>query len=192
MGFFNLKRVFGMFAFPEDIEEVEPTLSIVKLNLVPNPRWQGRLWGYRPLSYIDKIIVHQELGELDTIGVHNYHISVNSHLKEGGAPKITYHYTIEKNGVVYSVNDLTDVTWHTRGENLTGIGIMLVGDFDGENHKGKSKPTPEQLDSLEKVLNKLTTELFLKKSDVYGHISFGKKACPGYEVMKFIKTYKEQ
>ena len=128
------KRKQPIVTPPPPIVEMEE-LIVEKLALVPNPRYQGKLWGYRPVSMIDKIIVHQELGEGNTLAVHNYHISPENHVKPGkGAPKIMYHWTIEKDGWVYQVNDVVDVVWHTKGQNLSGLGIMLVGDFDGEDH----------------------------------------------------------
>ncbi len=174
----------------QPVEEPDPFV-IHKLNLVPNPRYAlGKLWGQRPVSMIEKIIVHQELGEGNTLAVHNYHISETSHLKRGGAPKIAYHYTIEKDGTVYLVNDHTDIVWHCRGQNMGSIGIMLVGDFDGENHVGKSKPTEEQLASLDQLFSNLRSELNLSKDSIYGHRDFGKPSCPGFEVMKFIHKYR--
>ena len=173
------------------IEEPAPKLEIHKLTLVPNPKYSsGKLWGYRPESIIDKIIVHQAMSEADTLVIHNYHISETSHIKRGGAPKICYHYTIEKDGKVYLVNDHEDVVWHCKGQNLTSLGILLLGDFAGQDHDGRSEPTPEQLESLEMLLDKLTSELHLSPQDIYGHFDFGKPACPGFEVMKFIHKYK--
>lgn len=165
---------------------------ITVLHLAPNPRYSGRkLWGKRSISSIKKIIVHQELGEGDTKAVHNYHISKESHLKEGGAPKIAYHFTIEKTGQIYSVNDLTDVVWHTAGQNTSGIGIMLCGDFDGPTHIGKSKPTDLQKTALIWLLDYLTKTYSIPKSEIYGHTDFGKKDCPGNIIMEEIKKYKD-
>jgi N-acetylmuramoyl-L-alanine amidase len=173
------------------IEETVEPLVIKHLTLAPNPRYQGKLWGFRPESMIDKVIAHQELGEGTTVQVHNYHISKESHVKPGtGAPKICYHYTIEKDGTVYLVNDITDVVWHCKGQNLHAVGIMLCGDFDGEDHVGKSKPTPEQLASLSQLFDHLVGLLNITKREIYGHMDFGKPACPGYDVMKFIHKYK--
>jgi len=170
----------------------DSTFKVVKLALVPNPRYPtGKLWGYRPESMIDKIIVHQEMGDGTTLQVHKYHTSVRSHLKPGtGAPKIAYHFTIEKDGRTFQVNEITDVTCHCRGQNMKSIGIMLVGNFDGENYEGTSIPTNEQLESLKNLLDKLINDLNLSKNEVYGHRNFGKPACPGYEVMKTIHKYK--
>ena len=176
---------------PEPVPEPKPKLVINKLTLAPNPRYaSGKLWGYRPESMIEKIIVHQAMSEADTIAIHNYHISENSHIKRGGAPKICYHYTIEKDGKVYLVNDHEDIVWHCKGQNLTSLGILLLGDFAGQDHVGRSKPTEEQLASLRQLLDQLTGELQIAPKDVFGHIDFGKPACPGFEVMKFIHKYK--
>ncbi len=167
-------------------------MTIKEIDLKPNPNYIGKkLWGKRLKSMINKIIVHQELGEANTIAVHNYHISKESHLKLGtGAPRIAYHFTIEKDGTIYRVNDETDIVWHTAGQNMSGIGVMLVGDFSGKGHVGKSEPTDEQLESLEWLLDKLSTDLKVSKSEIYGHEDFGKPACPGYKVMEFIKEYR--
>ena len=181
-----IKRLF------RKTDEISPIKlwKIETLELTPNPKYQDKLWGYRPLKLIDKIIVHQELSEGDTLSVHNYHISNNCHIKAGGCPKIAYHYTIEKDGTTYKVNDLTDVTWHCFGKNLNSIGIMLCGDFSGPTHVGKSKPTKEQLDSLEKLINYIRVRLNLNLP-AYGHCDFGKENCPGNDVMKYMKKIDE-
>lgn len=188
LGFF-LSIVPKVSKMKADEDSVE--FEYERLDLSPNPRYSGStsLWGKRTESIIDKIIVHQALGEIDTIGVHNYHISEKSHLKKGGAPKIAYHFSIEKSGKTYLVNDLTDVVWHCKGQNLRSIGILVCGDFDGPNHVGKSSPTEEQLKSLKGLLDRLTSELSIPKKEVYGHCDFGKPACPGWDIHKFILKY---
>lgn len=193
-------KFFGLVRESEKVEEVveEPTppippFVIEKLVLAPNPRYQGKLWGYRPPSYINKLIVHQSLSEADTIAIHEYHISKKSHIKPGtGAPKICYHYTIEKSGKVYLVNDPTDVVWHCKGQNMESIGILVLGDFDGVEHVGKSKPTEEQLASLRQLLDKLVGDYSLPRTEVYGHSDFGKPACPGFVLDKFIEGYRNE
>jgi N-acetylmuramoyl-L-alanine amidase len=172
------------------IEAFNPIITDLELQL--NPAYnEEKYWGYRPTNMIDKLIVHQELGEGDTKSVHRYQTSINSHLKIGvGAPMIAYHYTIEKDGTIYKVNKDTDITWHTKGQNMVGIGIMLVGDFTGPDHIGQSEPTDRQLSALKYLLNKLRLKYGLEKADVYGHNDFGKKACPGDIVVGFLDNYK--
>lgn len=196
VAFFNLfktlRKLFGKPDEPMD-EPNNSSPTIVSLHLVPNPRYANleKLWGYRPTSYIEKLIVHQALGEVTTVQVHEYHISPQSHLKLGvGAPKICYHYTIEKDGRIYHVNDDTSIVWHCRGQNMRSIGILVCGDFGSKNHKGKSHPTKEQIESLDFLLGVLRMQYRLKRKDVYGHNSFGKEACPGDDLVKFIDAYK--
>jgi len=163
-------------------------IKIKNVRFEMNPR--NTRWGQRPLSYIQKIIVHQELGWGTAEQVHKYHISEKSHLKLGtGAPSIAYHYVIEVDGEILHVNDDTAITWHCAGQNLHSVGIMLVGDFPGPGHEGTGKPSIEQKESLKKLLNHLTSELKLKNTDVYSHNQFGKPACPGYTITRFITEY---
>lgn len=166
-------------------------IKINRVSFPVNPRNPN--WGYRPTGHIEKIIVHQELGEGNVLAVHNYHISRESHLKLGiGAPAFAYHYGIEKDGTILHVNDHTAVTWHTKGQNLHGLGIMLVGNFAGPGNVNGKAPTQEQLNSLRKLLNHLVADLDLTKQDVYGHQDFGKPVCPGFVVYDFITDYKKE
>ena len=166
-------------------------IKIIKLDLKRNPR--NPEWGKRDVSLINKIIVHQELGEGTTQQVHNYHISTESHLKPGvGAPAIAYHFSIEKDGTIYKCNSIKDVTWHCVGENIQSIGIMIVGNFAWrENVNGKS-PTQEQLKSLRQLLDYLTEKYIILKQNVYGHKDFGKESCPGFVLYDFVNDYKQK
>jgi len=176
------KRLGGSMGKVEPIQEVRFPFNPL------NP-----VWGHRGLGLIDKVIVHQELGNGDAHAVYKYHVSVDSHLKLGvGAPNIAYHYVIESNGEIKHVNDDTAVVWHTRGQNLRGVGIMMVGNFaHSENVNGKS-PTKEQLKSLRQLLGYITDKYKLKKSDVYGHKHFGKDSCPGFVLYDFIEEYRTE
>lgn len=187
-----MKRKPDPVVEPEVIPE-EPVVEefeIKTLTLKPNPKYEDPYWGQRLMEMIEKIVIHQALCDANTLAIHNYHISEDSHLKKGGAPKIAYHYTIEKDGSVYLVNNLTDIVWHCKGQNTVSIGILLCGNFSGKDHVGKSKPTNEQLASLCQLLDRLTVELDIPRKSVFGHFDFGKPACPGYEVEDFIYKYR--
>ena len=162
-----------------EIKDVRDTLQ-------KNPH--GKVWGQRDLAQINRIILHQELGEGTTESVNNYHISDACHVSSGGTPKICYHFTIEKDGSVYWCNSLEEIVWHTKTQNTCGVGIMLVGDFDGENHVGKSVPTEEQEKSFYKLTRMLLSDLELPCSEVYGHCHFGKPACPGTVAEQWIEN----
>ena len=185
----RLKKIIRKREVSSIDNNVVHQINIEKIDLPRNPRWTNEmLWGFRSERYIDKIIVHQALSEGDTIAIHNYHTSENSHLKKGGAPKIAYHFTIEKSGKIYQVNEITDVTWHCIGQNIKSIGILVLGNFDGPTHTGKSTPTQEQLESLEGLVRKLQSDLNIEDKYIYGHCDFGKENCPGNELMRFINS----
>jgi N-acetyl-anhydromuramyl-L-alanine amidase AmpD len=74
---------------------------------------------------------------------------------------------------------------------MRALGIMLVGDFSGENHVGKGDPTKEQLNSLKELTDFLRKKYNIQRSSIYGHKDFGKPSCPGYITMEFIKNYRE-
>lgn len=153
-----------------------------------------RTWEHRSMDDIDRIVVHQELGMGSVAAVNRYHITPgrNNHLSKRGAPHFAYHFGIERSGEVVQANRLDQITWHTRSQNSSGIGIMLVGDFSGPDHEGAVSPKPIQLLSLQDLLRLLITFLpNVTLDSLFGHADFGKPACPGYEVMAALKQLKE-
>ena len=191
--FVKLIRIFKNYMKTDNKNYYEEPPVITKMDLPLNKNYTPeKYWGFRPKSMIDKIIVHQELGEGTTIQVHKYHTSKECHLKNGvGAPKIAYHYTIEKDGTIYKVNEDTDITWHCKGQNLSSLGIMLVGDFTGPTHKGKSVPTKEQKRSLFFLLRELMKINHIERRYIYGHSFFGKENCPGNIVEDMLVEFKD-
>jgi len=164
-------------------------MNIINLTAVLpwNPK---RQWGTRELSRINKIIVHQELGEGTIEQVNRYHIKPN-HISPKGCPHFCYHYGIRKNGEVIQANELSQITWHTKGQNGVAIGIMLVGNFAGPGHSvGTSEPTTEQLKSLDELVSYLKKSFNLSNQEVFGHYHFGKPACPGTIVQEWIENYR--
>ena len=168
-----------------------PQLDIKSIRLDTNPKYDPKKpWGKRSISMINKIIVHQAMADASTEAIHKYHTGPDSHLKSGGAPRIAYHYTIEKDGTVFKVNSIEDVTWHCRGQNIESIGILMLGNFTGPTYIGKSEPTPEQLKSLGLLLDHLRDTLKFSNKDVFGHCDFGKENCPGNKIMARVKRYR--
>ena len=157
-------------------------------NLVNQLDWHPtRRWRTRQLSKINKIIIHQELGEGDIEAVNRYHIKPN-HMSSKGCPRICYHYGIRANGEIVQMNELSSIVWHARGQNTSGIGIMLVGNFAGPGHNtGTREPNPEQMEALKFLVDYLLKAFNFSYQDVYGHYHFGKPACPGYVVQEWIE-----
>lgn len=162
-------------------------------NLVKQLPWHpSRRWASRDISRINKIIIHQELGESPVEAVNNYHINPN-HISSKGCPHFCYHFGIGKNGEIIQANELSSIVWHCEGQNAVGVGIMLVGNFKGPGHElANDGPTPEQLESLDWLVNYLLVTLNLDYDNVYGHYHFGKPACPGYATQEWIETFRNR
>lgn len=160
-------------------------------NLVKQLEWHPtRRWASRDISKINKIIIHQELGESPIKDVNNYHINPN-HISSKGCPHFCYHYGISINGEIIQANELSSIVWQCKGQNSVGVGIMFVGNFKGPGHDLASDgPTPEQFASIEWLVTYLLKSLNLGKQDIYGHYHFGKPACPGYKVQDWIENFR--
>jgi N-acetyl-anhydromuramyl-L-alanine amidase AmpD len=158
---------------------------INKINILP---WHTKLyWSERKLTSIDKIIIHQELGEASIESVNQYHIQPN-HISKEGCPHFCYHYGIRKNGEVVQANELSHICWHTKTQNSVGIGIMLCGNFNGSGYSlGEDSPSKEQFDSLEALTTYLKSAFGFDNQHLFGHYHFGKPACPGYATEKWIE-----
>jgi len=159
------------------------------LNLTQKLDWHPtRRWRTRELTKINKVIIHQELGEGSIENVNRYHIKPN-HMSLKGCPRICYHYGIRENGEVVQMNELSHIVWHTKGQNTNAIGIMLVGNFAGPGHNtGTRDPSKAQMDSLEELVGYLLKSFNFTHQDLYGHYHFGKPACPGYIVQDWIEN----
>ncbi|MCK4920179.1 MAG: N-acetylmuramoyl-L-alanine amidase [Bacteroidales bacterium] len=157
-----------------------------KINLLP---WHPELhWSERKLTSINKIIIHQELGEASIESVNQYHIQAN-HISKEGCPHFCYHYGIRKDGEVVQANELAHICWHTKGENRVGIGIMLCGNFKGPDYNlGSDSPTEEQFTALEGLTTHLKYAFGFGDQHIFGHYHFGKPACPGYAAEKWIES----
>lgn len=173
------------------------------VNLISKLPWhEKRRWRTRDLLTIDKIIVHQELSDGSIEAVNKYMITPGpgNHISPKGAPHFCYHFGIRMKehdghpeGEIVQANELTDITWHTKGQNTSGVGIMLEGNFKGTGHEsGHDGPAPAQIDSLEWLTGYLLKSLKLTPQDVYGHYHFGKPACPGYQAADWVEAYRNR
>ena len=152
------------------------------------PRWPLQ----RDIATIDKVILHQELGNGDARAVNEYHRRSDPRGPAYGRdwPRIAYHYVVEADGTIELVNDLADVTWHCAGQNNRSIGIMLVGDFAGPGHPG-GEPTDEQERAFFALAEHLMETLGLGPEAFAGHCAFGKAACPGNTAYGWIQTLRK-
>jgi len=162
-----------------------------QINVLPWHKY--RRWGYRPTHLINKIVLHQALCDATTKNINAYHIKPN-HISSEGLPHFAYHYSIEKDGKVIQANELTHILAHTKSQNMSGIGIMLCGNFEGINwwSQNAASPTPEQITSLYFLLDKLIKDFNFNTGNLYTHAQFGKLACPGLDIERALNAYRKK
>lgn len=166
------------------------------------PRKVGEKFARRRRENIKGVVFHQALGNGSVDDIARYHISPQCHISPGkGCPSICYTYFVAGDGTIYWCNDLEDITWSQGGGsapipgtkgNTNYIGVCFQGDFSGEGHEGKQEPTPAQLASADALWHYLKGELSLSPDALYGHHDFGKPACPGFVLSKFIDDAKKR
>ena len=92
----------------------------------------------------DAIVLHHSLsGDVSARTIRSWHVDKN------GWSDIGYHFVIRKNGRIERGRPLYLVGAHSKGNNLTSVGICLTGNFHIE------KPTLAQYRALNKLLNSL-------------------------------------
>lgn len=131
---------------------------------------------------IDKIILHHSLTkDSETVSwgaIRRYHV------QERGWRDIGYHFGIELVGDFYEIfvgRSIKTPGAHTKGQNLTSIGICFVGNFD------IIAPPLPQVERGIYLVKSLLEEFNLGPLDVYGHRNFASKSCPGtqFDMNKF-------
>lgn len=108
-----------------------------------------------------------------------------------GWADIGYHFVIRRNGVVEDGRDLDgdgdifeEVGAHTVGYNQNSIGICMVGGL-GSTGQPENNFTPEQWKALKTLLRELRVKF--KMATIHGHNEFAAKACPSFDVQKWLK-----
>lgn len=130
---------------------------------------------------IDKIIIHctdTPEGRAVTVDeIRRWH-------KERGFSDIGYHYVIMADGSVCDGRPLEQVGAHCQGRNAHSIGICYVGGCD-LNHRPKDTRTEAQKTAMAGLIRKLKRRF--PTATIHGHNEFANKACPCFDVQKWIK-----
>lgn len=98
--------------------------------------------------------------------------------KGNGWSDIGYHYVIYRDGTLAKGRDESIVGAHCTGHNANSIGICYIGGMDSSNKNPKDTRTPQQKESLLKLLKELKKKY--PKAKVYSHSDFSAKACPSF------------
>lgn len=104
---------------------------------------------------------------------------VNAFHKQEGFPisslgyYVGYHFWIENDGIVHQARRETEVGAHCKGQNYSGIGIGLEGNFDAH------LPTDAQIASLTHLLDQLCTSHKIPAARIFPHRHYSSKTCYG-------------
>ena len=99
------------------------------------------------------------------------------HIKEG-KNDIAYHFLIHLDGTMEMGRPLATVGAHTKGHNVSSVGIAYVGglDMNGRPYDTRTLNQKTTMDALIFILKKM-----FPKAVVYGHRDFAKKDCPCFD-----------
>ena len=84
-----------------------------------------------------------------------------------------YHYFIDKYGKLYQARADNEEGAHTKGVNLSSLGICLAGNFD------VSLPNAEQVKALTALLKQKSEQYTVPLSNIVPHRKFAIKTCYG-------------
>jgi len=129
---------------------------------------------------IKEIILHctatQEGREVHVADVDRWH-------KQQGWECIGYHYLITLDGKIEKGRPEWKIGAHCKGHNNVSIGIAYVG---GVDYQGKPKDT--RTEAQKRALVQLLREVRGRypKATIHGHNEFAAKACPSFNVQKWL------
>jgi hypothetical protein len=102
-----------------------------------------------------------------------------------GWKTIGYHYVIDRDGKVAKGRSESVVGSHVAGHNTGSIGICLIGGHgSNENDPFEKNYTPEQAGALRDLIEDIKTRTPIKA--VRGHNEVAAKACPGFNVKRWL------
>lgn len=104
--------------------------------------------------------------------------------KERNFAMIGYHYVIYRDGTIVKGRPDKAVGAHCTGHNRNSIGICYIGGLD-ELGNPKDTRTPEQRESMHKLVKYLMEMYDLTLNQVHCHNQFANKACPSFDILDF-------
>ena len=148
-------------------------------------------WYKRNQANIKKLVVHHSAWKIDRrLSNETILTTIQGWHEDKGWPGLSYHFVICPDGQVYQCNDFEDITWHDT-INDDSVGVLVHGYFHPPED---DDPTHEQLTSLKDLLDWLCTEnpqFPAGHDDVVGHRDRYASACPGDNLYKYVREYKE-
>ena len=141
--------------------------TLSKLNLSVNKR------------NIKEIIVHcsatPEGKDFTVADIKRWHL-------QRGFSDIGYHYVIYRDGSIHTGRDESIIGAHCTGHNTNSIGVCYIGGCVSNGKTPKDTRTPQQKQSLVKLLKELKTKY--PQASIHSHRDFANKACPSFDATK--------
>jgi N-acetylmuramoyl-L-alanine amidase len=140
---------------------------------------------------IDEIIIHASAtkkGWWEGKGVEAIRDEFRRWHKAKNWSDIGYHFVIGTDGAVAKGREVSVMGAHVKGKNRSSIGICLVGGFGGKKDGVFSDNfTPEQDAALLGLIDNLRAG-YPTIDRVSGHNEYANKACPCFNVSKWLAT----
>jgi len=138
---------------------------------------------------VNTIFVHCSATQPDWMGDHPLSAKVAEitrwHIKRGFSTG-GYHYYIDRNGEIATGRDESTPGAHVAGHNTGSIGICLIGGHgSSENDPFNRNYTAEQAIALFNLIEDIKTRAKITK--VRGHNEVAAKACPGFNVKRWLE-----
>lgn len=94
--------------------------------------------------------------------------------------RISYHFLLFPDGSVKSTRPINEIGYHAGNfaVNVVSIGLCLIGNFEND------KPTEKQTSALKRLLESLTKQYGISKSNIKLHkeVRLQPTACPGKNI----------
>ena len=150
-----------------EVDGIVGANTLSKLNLSVNKR------------NIKEIIVHcsatPEGKDFTVADIKRWHLA-------RGFSDIGYHYVIYRDGSIHTGRDESIIGAHCTGHNTNSIGVCYIGGCVSNGKTPKDTRTPQQKQSLVKLLKELKTKY--PQASIHGHRDFSSKACPSFDATK--------
>jgi len=154
------------------------------------PTAAGKARIYQGSALVDEIIIH--CTATDPNWMANAPLSakiaeITNWHKQRGFRTIGYHWVIDRNGDVLPGRKETEIGAHVASKNTGTIGISLVGGLgSNENDAFSTHYTLAQANALRGLIAAIKARTPITK--ISGHNEYAQKACPGFNVKKWIQA----
>lgn len=101
-----------------------------------------------------------------------------------GFKGIGYHFVIYRDGSVHPGRAVERAGAHCTGQNANSIGVCYIGGVKADGKTPKDTRTAAQRAAMERLVRELLAQY--PDATVHGHNEFAAKACPSFDVKKWL------